>query len=256
MQWWGKAIGAALGLFVGGPVGSVVGALLGHQLDEGLGTQLAGSATRTQELFFRTTFEVMGHLAKVDGRVTEEEVRIARRIMHAMRLSPEQVREAIDFFTAGKSPQYPLGDRLDDLYRRIGHRRDLSRAFVEIQLQAAVGGGEIAQPKRQLVWAVARSFGFTRVELAQIEASIRAQGRQSSTASVALPLETAYRVLGVEPTVTDKEVKIAYRRLMNQHHPDKLVSRGLPKSMMTIAERKTQEIRAAYERIRDHRDFK
>lgn len=256
MHWWGKAIGAGLGLFIAGPIGSILGALLGHQLDQGLTAQLGGGAGQTQALFFRTTFEVMGHLAKVDGRVTEEEVRIARRIMHAMRLSPEQVRQAITFFTAGKDARYPLSDRLGELYGRIGQRRDLARAFVEIQLQAAVGGGEIEQPKRQLIWIVARSFGFTRADLAQIEASIRAQSQQASSATPALSLETAYRVLGIEAGATDNEVKTAYRRLMNQHHPDKLVSRGLPESMMTIAEQKTHEIRTAYERIKTHRDFK
>ena len=69
-------------------------------------------------------------------------------------------------------------------------------------------------------------------------------------------LEDAYEVLGVEPGASDQEVKTAYRRLMNQHHPDKLVSRGLPESMMGVAEQKTQEIRAAYERIKSQRDFK
>jgi DnaJ like chaperone protein len=257
MQWYGKAIGAALGLIVAGPVGSILGAILGHQFDQGYGSQLAGPSGLTQSLFFEITFEVMGHLAKVDGRVTEEEIRIARRIMHAMRLSPEQVRLAIDHFTTGKAPQYPLNARLAELERRIGQRHDLSRAFVEIQLQAAIGGGEIDNAKRQLLWEVARTFGIGRVELAQIEALIRAQSQQTAPGHDGAPtLDAAYRILGLESAASDKEVKTAYRRLMNQHHPDKLVSRGLPESMVTLAEQKTREIRAAYERIKAERRFK
>jgi DnaJ like chaperone protein len=49
---------------------------------------------------------------------------------------------------------------------------------------------------------------------------------------------------------------MAYRRLMNQHHPDKLVARGLPKSMIGVAEQKTHEVRAAYERLKAQRGFK
>ena len=257
MQWFGKAVGAALGLIIGGPVGSVLGALLGHQFDAGFTGQPSGAYAETQNLFFEITFEVMGHLAKVDGRVSEEEITIARRIMHAMHLSPEQVRVAIDRFTTGKRAEYPLGERLAELGRRIGRRRDLCRAFVEIQVQAAVGSGEIANAKRKLLWEVARALGIGRVELAQIEALVRAQTQRSPQGQGGtISLDAAYRVLGVDPSVGDKDVKTAYRRLMNQHHPDKLVSRGLPASMMALAEQKTREIRAAYERIKAQRGFR
>lgn len=260
MQWIGKAVGAALGFAVAGPVGSLLGALVGHQFDQGRHTQLSGSAhgsasELTRQLFFYVTFEVMGHLAKVDGRVSEEEIRVARRIMHGMRLPPEQVRIAIDRFTKGKSGHYQLAGRLDELKARIGSRRDLAHAFVEIQLQAAIGGGEIANPKRQLLWQVARNLGIGRVELAQIEALIRAQVRHGSSRE-GISLDAAYRVLGIPSNASDKEVKTAYRRLMNQHHPDKLVSRGLPESMVDLAEQKTHEIRAAYDRIKAQREFK
>jgi DnaJ like chaperone protein len=256
MQWYGKAIGAALGLFVAGPIGGIVGALLGHQFDVGTGVARGRASTATQNLFFEVAFEIMGHLAKVDGRVTEEEIRVARRIMHAMRLTPEQVRVAIDRFTAGKAPQYRLSERLAELHAHIGERADLCRAFVEIQLQAAIGGGDIDNAKRQRLWEVARALGIGRVELAQIEALIRAQGREATREQGALSLDAAYRVLGLEAGASDKDVKTAYRRLMNQHHPDKLVSRGLPESMVTLAEQKTREIRAAYERIKTQRRFK
>jgi DnaJ like chaperone protein len=255
MQWYGKAIGAAVGLLFG-PIGGILGAVLGHQIDQVLDTQRGGASAATQALFFEVAFEVMGHLAKVDGRVTEEEIQVARRIMHAMRLTPEQVRLAIDRFTAGKAPQYPLDERLAELQTRIGQRHDLSRAFVEIQLQAAIGGGDIDNAKRQRLWEVARTFGIGRVELAQIEALIRAQGQGAKPVQGASSLDAAYRALGLEVGASDKEIKTAYRRLMNQHHPDKLVSRGLPESMVTIAEQKTREIRAAYEHIKAQRGFK
>jgi DnaJ like chaperone protein len=166
------------------------------------------------------------------------------------------VRLAIDRFTAGKAAEYPLDERLAELRAHIGHRQDLTRAFVEIQLQAAIGGGEIDNAKRQRLWEVARTFGIDRVALAQIEALIRAQGQQAARAPGPASIDAAYRVLGLEASASDKEIKTAYRRLMNQHHPDKLVSRGLPASMVTIAEQKTREIRAAYEHVKSQRGFK
>ncbi|MEC7997402.1 MAG: DnaJ domain-containing protein, partial [Pseudomonadota bacterium] len=66
-------------------------------------------------------------------------------------------------------------------------------------------------------------------------------------------LDAAYDLLGVQKSVTDQELKKSYRRLMNQHHPDKLVAKGLPEEMIDIATQKTQDIKAAYELIKKHR---
>jgi DnaJ like chaperone protein len=262
MQWVGKAVGGILGYAIAGPFGSLLGVVLGHQFDQGVGSRFIGSGSagapaRIRALFFRTTFEVMGHLAKVDGRVSEEEIAVARRIMHGMKLSPEAVRLAIQHFTDGKQSSYPLRERLRELHEEFGGRHDLARAFVEIQVQAAIGAGTIEPAKRQLLWQTAQTLGIGRVELAQIEALVHASAnRANAVGTERVSLDSAYRVLGVTQQASDKDVKTAYRRLMNQHHPDKLVSKGLPESMIDVAEEKTQEIRAAYDRIKSERGFK
>ncbi len=260
MQWFGKAIGAIVGFAAGGPIGSVLGALLGHRVDESgvLGGAARARSAQISRLFFEVTFEVMGRVAKIDGRVSEDEVRTARRIMDGMRLSREQVRDAIDCFTRGKVSSYPLTQRLESLREQIGGRDVLARAFMQIQLQSAIGAGPIGAEKRQLLWRIASALGVDRAELAQIEELLRSYERRGGAPppADATTLADAYRVLGVTPQTSDDEVKTAYRRLMNQHHPDKLVARGLPKSMAGVADQKTREIRAAYERVRSQRGFR
>lgn len=261
MIWIGKAVGGVLGMVVGSYVGLALGVLVGHQFDRGLASRTVGdrpggfTSERIQSSFFRATFAVMGHIAKADGRVSETEIRAARLVMHGMKLTPAQVTSAVEHFTEGKNPGFPLDAALRRLHGLLQDRPDLIRAFVEIQVQAAVAAGSIDRTKRGLLWQVARGLGLGRVELAQIEALVRAhQARGAGKEFVSL--EDAHEVLGVAPNASDQEVKTAYRRLMNQHHPDKLVSRGLPESMMGVAEQKTQEIRAAYERIKAQRDFR
>jgi DnaJ like chaperone protein len=63
-------------------------------------------------------------------------------------------------------------------------------------------------------------------------------------------MNDAYAILGVNKSASEAEIKTAYRRLMSQHHPDKLVSKGLPDEMIKIATEKTQEIRKAYDLIK------
>ena len=127
---------------------------------------------------------------------------------------------------------------------------------MQIQLQSAIGAGNVGADKRQVLWRVASALGVSRAELAQIEALIRGFERGGAAQSGAQSLEAAYRVLGITPQASNDEVKTAYRRLMSQHHPDKLVSRGLPQSMVGVAEQKTHEVRTAYERIKTQRGFK
>lgn len=253
MQWFGKGIGGLIGTLVAGPVGTLIGVLVGHQWDENKG-QARGSTREISRLFFEATFEVMGQVAKVDGRVSEDEVRVARRIMQGMRLTDEQVQAAIEHFTRGKGADYPLDARLGALAAQVGSGTVLARAFVQIQLQAAVGAGRIGAEKRQALSRIARALGVSDAELEQLEAIVRGGG--VSAPALAQTLAAAYRVLGVSAQASNDEVKKAYRRLMNQHHPDKLVARGLPVSMIGVAEQKTHEVRSAYEQIKTQRGFK
>lgn len=260
MQWFGKAIGGILGLAAGGLPGSVIGIVLGHRVDQGLFNQRPRLATEPQaisRLFFEVAFELMGRVAKIDGRVSEEEVRIARRIMSDMRLTSDQVQEAIEHFTRGKRADYPFEARLEALAGQLAGQHELALAFVQVQLQAAVGAGSVGADKRRELGQIARRLGVGRLAFAQLEALVRAQEQRGSPARRAPPnLDDAYRALGIERSASDEQVKTAYRRLMNLHHPDKLVARGLPASMASVAEQKTREIRAAYDEIKAARGLK
>ncbi|MGJ8687769.1 MAG: DnaJ domain-containing protein, partial [Spongiibacteraceae bacterium] len=71
--------------------------------------------------------------------------------------------------------------------------------------------------------------------------------------SPAQALQDAYKAIGVEETASDAELKKAYRRLMSEHHPDKLIAKGVPEDMIKMATEKSQEIQAAYEMIKKSR---
>ena len=268
MAWQGKVLGGVIGFFGGGPVGALLGAVVGHQFDARADRRRAtadlpaGSPYEIQQAFFRTTFEVMGHLAKADGRVSPEEIRAARGVMQELRLGERDIEQAIAFFTAGKRPDYPLEARLYELRRLAGGRADLMRTFVHIQLKTALSGDGLDMPARTVLQRMCAALGVSTFELLQLEAILRMQ--QAAGAPGSGPLERgsaqrlteAYRVLGVDRSASDAEVTQAYRRLMSQNHPDKLVAKGLPESMMRVAQERTAQILAAYETIRQSRGLR
>ena len=242
--------------------GAVVGALIGLLFDQsvGLGFSFPGSpAASVSEVFFRTTFEVMGHVAKSDGRVSEAEIDAARRLMQELRLGPNEIGAAIECFRAGKSPSYDAGLRIEQLREACGLRFDLLAAFIELQLRAALAGNGISPPARRILMRAAERLGMSQLEFARMEAAVRARhaGRGSyAGAQPQRPLSECYAELEVGAGASDQEVTKAYRRQMSRHHPDKLVANGLPESMAQWAKEKTQRIQESYEAIRAARGMR
>jgi DnaJ like chaperone protein len=257
-QWTGKVVGGLLGMLALGPIGAAVGLLVGHQFDAGDHERAARprlDSAAFGELFFRTTFQIMGHVAKADGRVSEREIDAARAVMAELGLNGQQVRVAIDHFTTGKQPGFALDAALDTLARACGGRRDLLRVFVEIQMRVALAGNDVDVPARAMLRRVASRLGVSLLELAQIETVLRIRRGSFARASTdsSGQLEQAYKVLEVQAGASDGEVAKAYRRQLSRHHPDKLKANGLPDSMVEHAKQRTQQIIEAYELIRERR---
>jgi DnaJ like chaperone protein len=114
--------------------------------------------------------------------------------------------------------------------------------------------------ERELLVHVFEVLGFSQQEFDHLAALVRASrgagGYSPRGASPTPSLAEDHAVLDVAESASDAEVKKAYRRLMSQHHPDKLVSKGLPEEMIKVATEKTQQIRKAYERIKTARGMR
>ena len=259
MSWWGKALGGAFGFMIGGPLGALMGIAFGHSFDRGMGkldgADWGADQERIQAAFFTATFSVMGYLAKADGQVTRDEIRLAEAVMERLGLNTEMRASAKRLFNEGKSDDFPIDEVMDQFKREIHRRTTLIQMFLEIQLQAAYADGVMHPAEKEVLVNICRHLGVPVSQLDRLEEMLRAgfgrSGYHAATAKTSL--KDAYRLLGVDDGVNDAQLKKAYRRLMSQHHPDKLVAKGLPEEMLRDATEKTQQIKAAYELIRESR---
>lgn len=263
MKSWGKLIGAILGfLLTGNPLGAILGFFIGSIFDQRPPAnwhlpwgQPVFKQNATQQTFFKVTFLVMGHVAKADGRVSEDEIRSARAIMQRMQLNDNQKRAAIQYFTQGKQANFQLQTALDELLQACHNNRLLLKMFLDIQYQAAMAAGTINTVKKQILANIYQQLGFA-ANFYQYQSSHSRQRRYRRTQQQPqTSLNVAYTILGVPTTAKNHDIKRAYRKLMSQNHPDKLIAQGLPEEMIKLATDKTQKIRAAYEQIRKTRGF-
>ncbi|EEX34867.1 MULTISPECIES: co-chaperone DjlA [Vibrio] len=283
MHIFGKILGTFFGFLMGGPFGAIFGLFLGHQFDKARRLRQAGfnsgfgggpSQAERQEEFFKAAFAVMGHVAKAKGQVTREEIQLATTMMERMNLHGELRRAAQNAFREGKEADFPLDTVLERVRISSGGRFDLMQFFLELQISAAFADGDIHPSERSVLHKVAKGLGFSSDQLEQRlrmqEAAFRFQqggfgghsggghSHQSGgwqQASTADQLSDAYKLLGVDSSADTKTVKRAYRKLMNEHHPDKLMAKGLPPEMMNVAKEKAQEIQNAYDLIKKAKGF-
>lgn len=259
-NWWGKLIGAILGLLRGGITGAIIGGLIGHMLDRFIVGMSGGRDAR--QLFFRTLFSSLGHINKSDGRVTQAEIQTAESLMRRLSLTPEERNLAIRYFKEGKQAGYPLEKTLREFARHTTIRHDLRHMLMEILLEAASSDGTISAGEQSVLVRVANALhipadAFAAMWSARQAGAGPAGGAGGRTAAPqSQTLGQAYAALGVKEQASDAEIKKAYRKLVGQYHPDKLVSRGLPDEMMEVARRRVREINTAYERVKQERGFK
>ena len=269
MSWWGKLVGSAFGYMIGGPIGALLGVALGHSFDRGFSDviqeaieeEAKESTDRTKTAFFVATFSVMGHIAKSDGRVTEDEIAIARQVMDQMQLSEVQRKVAIRLFNEGKQTDFPLQAVLGQLKKECHRRYTLLQLFLELQIATVIADGVVHEQEQQLLISVGMYLGFTVESINRLISMVQAQSHSANENGFRDytkkdSVQNAYEVLGLTKHSDDATIKKTYRRLMNQHHPDKLVAKGLPEEMIKVATEKTQEIKKAYEQIKRARGIK
>lgn len=263
MRWNGKITGLMMGALLGHPAWIVLGVVVGHLFDIDffsriLQKKIAKGAEQVQRIFFDSTFSVMGYLAKADGRVSSSEIRAAEQIMQQMDLSAAMRREAIQLFNEGKQPDFDLQGTIQRLKTACWQYPNLLQTFLEIQIQIAHAEGQISRGKRAALQEICSALGihgfaFDQFEQqAYAEQSYQRYSKQSSS-QPARSLADAYQILNIAKEATDVEVKKAYRRLLSQNHPDKLMSQGLPPEMIKLANERTQKIQRAYETIKKSR---
>ena len=259
MSWIGKILGGGMGMLMGGPIGALLGGAIGHlfidsQFEEIASTEQPGQQTgrrpsptfsnqeQKQAVFFASVFAMLGKMAKVDGKVSQTEIKVVEAFMRDhLRLNKQSRMFAVNIFNRAKNDPYPYIQYASEFARHFHDDTNMRMLLFEMLFQVAAADGVIHSAEEHLLRQTIRYLNISVHLFDELKA------RLTPTA------DPAYAVLGVSPDASDDEVKKAFRAKVMEYHPDKIVSKGLPEEFLKFAEEKFKEVNEAYDRIKDAR---
>lgn len=267
MNFTATLIGAVIGMSVThNLLGALVGGILGFMFDA---SRQQRQRTPTQGGYVAPLFALIGAVAKADGRVSEAEIAIAERLMARMGLDQDARRVAIEAFNEGKQPEFDAAAVIDELRQWVGHRRDHAFPVIDVVIETVLAEGQPSPEKMAILRQLAFALRVSDMELMALmamkgyawnaSAGGRSYGGGRANGGYVPPQRNPqgpdpYAVLGIQRDADDRAIKRAYRKLISEHHPDRLGD--LPEDMRRRAEARASEINAAYERVKAERGFK
>jgi DnaJ like chaperone protein len=249
-----KFVGALIGYYFYGIAGAFIGYFLGSIVDRisayGIGGVNPLSSGHRQTVFLETVFLLMGKLAKADGHISKDEIAYVEQFMQKLGMSAEHRQQAIILFKRGAAAEFDVEPCLRQFMAVCGHTHSLKEMLLIYLIVMALADGRIDTAEESLLISIARQLGYDQAAFRHILDMVLNQSHfAGGQAASATALDDAYKALGVSKESTDQEVKRAYRKLMSQYHPDKLIGQGVPQDMIAVATEHAQEVQVAYDLI-------
>jgi len=257
MTIWGKIFGGAAGFALGGPLGAVLGGLAGHAVDRmrdstqalldqdgPIGEAEAEADHRaddnTKRVAFTIAVIVLGaKMAKADGVVTKDEIQAFREVFH---VPPDEMKNVGRVFNQARKDSRGFEPYARQVGRMFRNNPAVLEELLDGLFHIAKADGEVTDGERAYLEQVAAIFGLDQAAWERVLANnLNSQDHDP------------YELLGVSRDATDDEVKRAYRNLVKENHPDRLVSQGMPQEFIDVANEKLATINGAYDRIRQQR---
>lgn len=242
------------GFYVSGFFGALFGLFIGSLIDRARAYGPGGinplqNANR-QSVFLETMFISMGKLAKADGQVSQDEIAHAEQLMQKLGMTKEHRAQAIALFKRGVDPAFDIAATYTRFISVCGKTKHLKQVLLVYLVVMATADGHVHPAEEQVLADIARRLGYDPATYRQLMEMVLNQSHfAAGQPKTAAALDDAYKALGVTKDNTDQEIKRAYRKLMSQYHPDKLIGQGLPEDMIALATEQAKEIQLAYDLI-------
>lgn len=214
---------------------------------------LATMSPQKQSAYVSSLFALTGHMIKISGHMDEQHIAICGQWFEDWKLNEDLRTLAIASFNQGKQTDFPLEVHLTRLKWTCENTPFAAKQALLSIFEAAA----ITQPLLARQWMllnkIAVGLGLTTADVKNMSSRFFDRNRDKtgslSSGNLDFRVLEAYHLLGVEEHASVKDVRLAYRRMLSQHHPDKLIAQGGNGDTIRQASKKICEIRTAYDLI-------
>ena len=235
MAIWGSLIGGMIGFSLGGPFGMLLGSLIGGKISRAKSRGGFGSFAQPQQIFALSLIVLSAKLSKVDGQVSKEEL-VA--VKDKLRIPENEIDQVGKIFNKAKEESTGYEQYAQQIAQIYKGNANVLEEVINILFYIAEADGNVSQSELKMIKQIAQIFGLTEIQFNSIKESRKSSDKINP-----------YIVLESKPDDTIEILRKRYLKLSKEHHPDLLMSKGVPQEVIDESKAKMRSINSAWDQV-------
>ena len=235
MSIFGSLIGGMIGFSLGGPFAMLLGSLLGGKISRSRTNSRFSSQAQGQRIFALSLIVLSAKLSKADGQVSREEL-IA--VKDKLKIPENEIDQVGKIFNQAKNESTGYEPYAKQIAQFYSGNLNVLEEVINVLFYIAEADGEVSLKELEMIKNISKIFGLTHSQFESIKESRKGSDKLNP-----------YVVLESNPNDDLSTIRKKYLKLSKEHHPDALISKGLPKELVTESEKKLAAINSAYDKI-------
>ena len=235
MAIWGSLIGGMIGLSLGGPFGMLLGSLIGGKISRARSSSGFKSFAQPQQIFALSLIVLSAKLSKADGQISKEELIAVKDKLKIPENEIDQVGKIFNKAKEESAGYEPYAQQIAQIYR--GNINVLEEV-INILFYIAEADGNVSNAELKMIEHISQIFGLTEVQFNSIKESRKSSDKLNP-----------YVVLESHPDDTIEIIRKRYLKLSKEHHPDLLMSKGVPQEVIDKSKAKMRAINSAWDQV-------
>ena len=235
MSIWGSLIGGAIGFSFGGPLGMLLGSFIGGRISKARSTLRQSSFQQPQQIFAISLIVLSAKLSKADGQVSKEEI---AAIKDKLKIPKSEMAQVGKIFNKAKEESAGYEEYAKQIAQIFGNNINVLEEVINILFYVAEADGVVSKSEEIMIEDIAKIFGLSHTQYSGIKESRKSSDKLNP-----------YLVLESSPNDNLQTIRKRYLKLSKEHHPDLLMSKGVPEEMIAESKNKMRAINAAWDQI-------
>ena len=235
MSIWGNLVGGFIGFSFAGPIGALIGSIIGGKISSARRGGFQQSFVQSQQIFVISLVILTAKLAKADGQVSKEEL-IA--IKNKLKIPDHEIDQVGKIFNKAKEDSLgyePYAKQIAQIYQ---NKPAVLDEVINILFYIAESDGKVSNSELAMIKNIAQIFNLTDIQFEGIKESRKGSDKLNP-----------YIVLGCTSNDDFATIRKRYLQLSKEHHPDALISKGVPKEVIEESKKKMRAINSAFDKI-------